>query len=260
MRKPKLLYIITKLELGGAQKQLLSLIDNLDRERFDIFLITAKTGLLLDQALKISHLKIKKSRFLERPINPLQDLLALIEIYRFIKKHNIDIVHTHSSKAGILGRVAAWLAKARYVVHTVHGWSFNDSQTGFLRNLYIALERFVSGFTDKIIVVSCYDKEKGLVNHIGKLDKYSLIRYGIDFDRFHKEEQNIKRELGIGLDDFVVTNISCFKPQKSCFDFVRLAHLVNRNLSHAKFLLVGDGDLRRSIESLILKLKLQDRI
>ncbi|MFH1413458.1 MAG: glycosyltransferase family 4 protein [Candidatus Omnitrophota bacterium] len=260
MRRTKLLYIITKLELGGAQKQLLSLISNLDRERFDIFLITAKTGLLLDEASKLSRLKIKKSRFLERPINPLKDILALFEIYRFIKKQNIEIVHTHSSKAGILGRLAAWLAKTRYIIHTVHGWPFNDFQAGFLRNLYIGLERFVAGFTDRLIVVSCHDKEKGLVNNIGKADKYSLIHYGIDFDKFNKKEQNIKKELGIGLNDFVVTNISCFKPQKSCLDFVKLAHLVNRNLSHVKFLLVGDGDLRRNIESLIIKLKLQDQI
>jgi len=82
MQAMNLLYVITKLELGGAQKQLLSLIRHLDKEKFRLFLFTAKDGLLLSEALSINGLTLKKSRCLERPINPLKDLLALIEIYR----------------------------------------------------------------------------------------------------------------------------------------------------------------------------------
>ena len=86
MRVINLLYVVTKLELGGAQKQLLSLIRHLDKKRYRLFLFTAKDGLLLPEALSINGLTVKKSICLERPINPLKDLLALIEIHRFIKK------------------------------------------------------------------------------------------------------------------------------------------------------------------------------
>lgn len=115
MQKIRLLYIITKLELGGAQKQLLELIKNLDKETFEILLFTAQDGLLLADFLSITGLKIKKSKWLKRPINPLKDFLAFLEIYQFIKKNNINVVHTHSSKAGILGRLAAKLAKVKKI-------------------------------------------------------------------------------------------------------------------------------------------------
>ena len=85
MRKINLLYVITKLELGGAQKQLLSLIRHLDKAKLKLFLFTAKSGLLIPEALSIDGLTIKRSLWLERSINPLKDLLTLIEIYRFIK-------------------------------------------------------------------------------------------------------------------------------------------------------------------------------
>ena len=260
MRLINLLYVITKLELGGAQKQLLSLIRHLDKKRFRLFLFTAEDGLLLPEALSINGLTINKSTSLERPINLLKDLLALIEIYRFIKKNNIEIVHTHSSKAGILGRLAARLAKARVIIHTVHGWSFNDYQPRGKRLFFIWLERLVAQVTDKLIVVSTYDQKKGLVNRIGKENKYSLIRYGIDYTEFCIKDQNIREELGINTNDLVIGMVSCFKPQKSPQDFIRLAFLVKKTSPDARFLLVGDGILRERIKRLIRKFNLEKQV
>ncbi len=260
MRSINLLYVITKLELGGAQKQLLSLIRHLDKKRFRLFLFTAEDGLLLPEALSINGLTINKSTCLERPINLLKDLLALIEIYRFIKKNNIEIVHTHSSKAGILGRLAARVAKVRIILHTVHGWSFNDYQPSMVRLFFIWLERLIARFTDRLIVVSDYDKQKGLWNRIGKEDKYSLIHYGIDFSEFGTKDQNIRKELRINTNDSVVCMVSCFKPQKSPQDFVRLAFLVKKLSPGSRFLLVGDGVLRKKIERLIRKFDLEKEL
>ncbi len=260
MQRINLLYVITKLELGGAQKQLLSLIRHLDNKRFRLFLFTAKDGLLLTEALSIKGLTIKKSRCLGRTINPLKDLLALIEIYRFIKKNNIEIVHTHSSKAGIVGRWAAKLAKTKVILHTVHGWSFNDYQPRPVRRLFIWLERSAAQFTDRIIVVSDYDKRKGLGNHIGADNKYVLIRYGIDYSEFDIKEQNIREELKIDTNDLVVGMIACLKSQKSPQDFIRLASLVNKVSTPVKFLLIGDGVLRKKIEKLIHKFNLQKQV
>jgi glycosyltransferase involved in cell wall biosynthesis len=252
--------VITKLELGGAQKQLLSLITRLDKERFNIFLFTAQDGLLIKEASSITGLTIKKSRYLERPINPLKDLLALIEIYKFIKKNNIDIVHTHSSKAGILGRFVARLAKVKFIIHTVHGWSFNDYQPLFMRSVFIGLERLSARFTHKLIVVSYYDRKKGLKNRIAREDKYRLIRYGIEYTEFISGDQKIKEEFGINSTDLIVGMISCFKPQKSPQDFIKLSFLVNRILPNVKFLLVGDGILRNQVKKLINKFQLQNKV
>jgi glycosyltransferase involved in cell wall biosynthesis len=260
MPKINLLYIITKLELGGAQKQLLNLIRRLDKERFNILLFTAQDGLLVGDASSISGLILNRSKYLECPINPFKDSLALIEIFLFIKKNKIDIVHTHSSKAGILGRFAAKLARAKVIVHTVHGWSFNNCQSNLKRIFFIWLERLAAEFTDKLIVVSGHDMDIGLENRIGTTTKYTIIRYGIDYGEFAVKEKNIKEELGIPSDNSIVTMVSCLKPQKRPQDFIRIASLVAKELSKVKFLLVGDGILRSTVEDLIDKFKLQQKV
>ncbi|MDP3731634.1 MAG: glycosyltransferase family 4 protein, partial [Candidatus Omnitrophota bacterium] len=231
-----------------------------DQDKFKPFLFTAKDGLLIPEASAINGLTLKKSRCLERPINPLKDLLALIEIYRFIKINNIEIIHTHSSKAGILGRFAARLAKVKVIIHTVHGWSFNDCQPRAERLFFILLERLSAWFSDKLVVVSYCDRQKGLDNHIGKENKYSLIRYGVDYTEFNIKDQNIREELGIKPNDLVVGMIACFKPQKSPQDFIKLAFLTKRALPDARFLLVGDGVLRKNTEKLIHKFNLEKQI
>ena len=261
-RRYNILYVVTKLELGGAQKQALSLMRRLNNEEYNIFLFTADVGLLMDEALAISGITVKRSRFLERPINPLKDLLALFEIYSFIREKQIDIVHTHSSKAGIVGRLAARIAGVKIIIHTVHGWSFNDYQPFWTRLLYIGLERWIGGFTNRLIVVSRYDQEKGLSNAIVSENRYSLIRYGIDYAEFSGKQgtEKTRQELGIGADDLVVGMIACFKPQKSPGDFVRLAGLINQSLPGVKFVLVGDGVLRESIEDLISQYNLPNNM
>jgi len=257
MPKANLLYVITKLELGGAQKQLLGLARLLDKERFNPFLFTCRDGFLWQEVSSINGLTLKKSRFLERSINPLKDFLVLIEICRFIKKNNIDIVHTHSSKAGILGRWAGRLAGVKVIIHTVHGWSFNDYQPWLVKRIFIWLEKISAGITDKLIVVSNHDKEKGLNCGIGSSDKYALIHYGIDYAAFQPEGEDLRRGLGINADDLAVGMISCLKPQKCPQDFIKLGRLISKDMANVKFVLIGDGALRSRVKKLISSFKLE---
>jgi glycosyltransferase involved in cell wall biosynthesis len=262
MPKINLLYVITKLELGGAQKQTLSLINQLDKNRYNVFLFTAKNGLLIPQAQSIAGLNLVKSKFLERPINPVKDGLALIELYFFIKKNAIQIIHTHSSKAGILGRLAGALAKTPRIIHTAHGWSFNDYQSAVIRYLYVWLERFCANFTSKIIVVSAFDRKQGLKRSIGRPDQYSLIRYGLEIDGFKDLEKGSQARKFLGISDgaLVVGMVACFKPQKAPLDFIELAARVSKNFPGTKFVLVGDGKLRRKIELRIRQLNLETEV
>jgi glycosyltransferase involved in cell wall biosynthesis len=260
MQRINILYVVTKLELGGAQKQLLSLLKGLDCKQFKPFLFTAGEGFLIPEAQAISGLTLKKSRYLKRAINPFRDFLVLIELYQFIRKNTIVIVHTHSSKAGILGRLAAKLAKVVVIIHTVHGWSFNDYQSKPRRLLFLWLERFAASFTDKLIAVSAYDIQKGLSSRIGQKEKYKFIRYGIDYVEFKKKDLKIREELGIKSEDLVVGMVSCFKPQKSPHDFIRLACLTKSAMPNIKFLLVGDGYLRKSLEKSIRRSNMQGEI
>ncbi|MFH0984793.1 MAG: glycosyltransferase family 4 protein [Candidatus Omnitrophota bacterium] len=259
MQKVRILYVITQLELGGAQTQLLSLIRGIDKDRYALFLFTGQEGPLVEEALSMDGLVVHRSRYLKRPIDPLKDILSLIEMIRFIRRNKIDIVHTHSSKAGILGRFAGALVRARIILHTVHGWAFHDFQKPFIRNLYRGLEKFTAKFTDKIIVVSEHDRQKGLGCGIGSEKHYALIRYGIDRARFEKRDLYIRKELGIPEDAVVIGTIACFKPQKSPEDFIKLASYAKEALPHAWFLWVGDGVLREKMERSIDELDLRSR-
>ncbi|MDD5116167.1 MAG: glycosyltransferase family 4 protein [Candidatus Omnitrophica bacterium] len=261
MPKINLLYIITKLELGGAQKQLLSLIGSLDREKYNIFLFAARDGLLVGEASSINGLVFKRSDFLERPVNPLRDALAFFEIYSFIRKNGIQAVHTHSSKAGILGRFAARAARVPVIIHTVHGWSFHDYQPGPLRYFYILLERICALFTSRIITVSFFDKKKGLKSSIGKDGQYVIIKYGIDAERFRLSQgrKEARAALRIGDNELAIGMIACFKPQKSPADFIKIADGIRKRIPDTKFIMVGDGVLRKRLSALIKKLGLNDR-
>jgi glycosyltransferase involved in cell wall biosynthesis len=262
MPRINLLYVITKLELGGAQKQLLSLIKNLDKQKYNIFLFTAQEGLLIQEAALINGLILKKSRFLERLINPLKDFLALIEIYGFIKNNKIQIVHTHSSKAGILGRLAAKFAKTPVIIHTVHGWSFHDYQPKVVYHFYLILEKICALVTDKIIVVSRYDKDKGLSNLVGKKSQYILIRYGLNYNELKgsQERSIVRQSLGLNDLDLVAGMVACFKPQKAPLDFIELAGLIKKDFPNVKFVLVGDGELRKKITVRIKQLNLEGQV
>lgn len=261
-RKINILYVITKLELGGAQKQLLSLVRGLDKEKFNPCIFTAYDGLLVDAARNIPGLRLIRCRFLERTIRPIKDILAFFFLYCFIKNNKIDIVHTHSSKAGILGRLAAKASGVRIIIHTVHGWSFHDYQSRIAYYFYLFLEKFCAHFSSAIIVVSQWDKRQAVRQLAGKQDKYKLIRYALNYEEFKKSTggSQTRKEFGLSGTDLVVGMIACFKPQKSPLDFIKLAAAIKKDFPHTKFILVGDGILRKKIYALINKLNLKEQI
>jgi glycosyltransferase involved in cell wall biosynthesis len=181
-------------------------------------------------------------------------LVALFKLISIFRKEDIDLVHTHSSKAGILGRWAARLAGVPIVVHTIHGWGFHNRQNFLIRGFYVFLERITAGITDRLIIVSESDIEKGLNAGIARADKYTLIRYGIPMQKFTCCEFDIKKrkeELGIRTDSPVVGMVACLKPQKNILDFIKMASIVLKERPNVQFILVGDGILRKKAERLI---------
>ena len=260
MQRINLLFVITKLELGGAQKQLLSFMRLLDKERYNPFLFTSSKGILFTEALQLEEVMLYGSSYLDRELNFFKDICAFFELVFFIKKNKITIVHTHSSKAGIIGRLAARLAGVKVILHSVHGWSFYDAQAFLVRRITIALERLVSYFTDVFIVVSQHDLSKGLMHKIGRSSAYALVRYGIVPDDFRNHPTHLRRELKISDEDCVITNISCFKLQKACLDYIRVAQIVEKQVPGVKFILVGDGVMRPQIEELIRIKNLQNTV
>ena len=258
VEKIKVVHIITLLELGGAQENTLYTCEHLDKNKFDVILICGKGGILDAQTKNIKTYFVKE---LIREICPLYDLLAFIKIYKILKKEKPDIVHTHSSKAGIIGRWAVYCAKVPVIIHTFHGFGFNDEQNYFIRIIYILAERLTAKITDKLVAVSYENISKGLKNKIGNELQYTMIRSGIKLQDYQIkiDVEKKKKEFAI-INENVVGMIACFKKQKAPLDFIKTAKLVCAEKSDAKFILVGDGVLRKRIETEIKKLNLEKNV
>lgn len=251
MNKIKVAVIITKLELGGAQKVAISICEKLDKNKFDTVLICGCGGILDEETQ--NKIKVIFIKDLIREINPIKDLKALFSIYKILKKEKPDIVHTHSSKAGIIGRLAAKLCGIKNIIHTIHGFSFNDTQSILKRNLFIFLEKAGAKISKYLIPVSTENITKGLSNHIGKKEQYKYIRLGVDIDNFKNFNgiPSLKKELNINDHDVLVTTIGPFKPQKNLPDFIKIAKNISDKHKQFKFVIVGDGILRPQFEKLI---------
>jgi len=275
MDRITVVHIITKLELGGAQQNTLFTVKHLDRTSFDVLLIAGSGGILTEEALKLSDVTVHLIPELVREIGPLKDLKALIKIKTILKQLQRDqqkenrenagdiIVHTHCSKAGILGRWAAYLAGIRCIVHSYHGFSFNVFQPPLLSAGYIFLERITSIITTKFIMVSKANIERGIHKKILMRDKVILIRSGIDIEKFQKAECAVmtKRKELAGSDEIpLIAMIACLKPQKAPLDFIKVANSVLQHTPEARFVLVGDGVLRPDVEQLIRQLGLDNKI
>jgi glycosyltransferase involved in cell wall biosynthesis len=265
MKSVQVVHIITKLELGGAQQNTLFTIAHLDRKYFRPYLITHNEGILLSEAAALEGVKTFLLPELIREINPLMDMRALLKIRGILRdlktSDSAIIVHTHSSKAGILGRWAARFAGADIIIHTVHGFGFHDQQPSPVRKFIILLEKVTAMITDKLIAVSKANIKKGVGVGIFPPKKAVLIRSGIELEQFTGVRVNKaqkKEELGTALKFPLATMIGCLKPQKAPLDYVEIAYLVLQ-VKDAYFILVGDGILREKVEKRVDELGLRKR-
>ncbi len=257
MSQVRVLQVITRLIVGGAQETVMLVAATLDPTRFDASVIsgpqTGPEGSLQEQ-VRERGVPLTIEPALVREISPVKDTLALIRLTRFIQRGRYDIVHTNSSKAGILGRWAAWLAGVPTIVHTVHGWAHNDRQHLLVRRFYIFLEQITQFITDRLIVVSPRDTEKGLADSIASPEKYVTIRSGIELDRFRqpsRPRKAVQAELGIPVDAAVVGTVTRLSPQKAPLDFVAAAARVAARRPNVHFVIVGDGPLRAEVQAQI---------
>ena len=211
------LYIITKLELGGAQKVCLSLFEGLHNNGNNTFLISGNEGPLA------THVQNKKNVYLlphfKREISltsvttELKTFFKLIRHIRTLKKKHPDlIVHTHSTKAGLLGRWAAFFAGITTRIHTVHGYHFHDHQPRFVWLISYLLELFTSFITTHYICVSSTDAQEGKKLLPGFSKKYSLIRAAVDWQQFYLPARTTQMDTDTM---FVVGTVACFKKQKN---------------------------------------------
>ncbi len=264
--KIKVLHLITRMILGGAQENTLATVKILsEKSEYEVTLATGPPigpeGSLMEEAER-TKAEIVLISELRREINPLLDAISFIKLYILILRGKYDIVHTHSSKAGILGRIAAKLAGTKRVIHTIHGLPFHPYQNRFLNFIYVWLEKFAALFSNRIITVCDAMKEKAVSHRIGHEGKFLTIYSGMNLDQFlkaGKDTTGIRKKLGIGKDDIVIGKIGRFFPLKGHKYFIRAAPLVVKTFPDVKFLLIGDGILRDKLKSEVINLGLRDK-
>ena len=256
----KVALIITKLQLGGAQKSVLYTARHIG-DNFEPCLLCGAGG-YLDKYAK-DHIKnLTFIKHLDRAINPFKDTLAFFEIGKTLKKIEPQIVHTNSSKAGILGRLAAKVYTKAKIIHTVHGFAFYEGQNKITKNFYILLEKLLAKITDVMIFVSKKDMQTALDLKITTPEKARLIRAGVrvytpeNVRDFNKEK--LKEELGLKPENKVVLSISNLKPQKNPLDSVKVAKEVCKVLPNTVFLYLGTGPLEKETQNLIKKYNLEN--
>lgn len=262
----RVLHPITRLIIGGAQENTILTATLLDETEWDVTVLsgpqTGSEGSLIEAAYD-RGLTLEIEPTLVREIHPVKDAITFLRLIRFMRKGNYTIVHTHSSKAGILGRWAAKLAGVPIIVHTVHGWGHHERQHPLVRAVYIALEKLTLPITDKLIVVSSLNIEKGLADGIGAAKDYVVIRSGIELERFgHPTVPCIETRTtwGIPEDAQVVGTVTRLSPQKAPLDFIKAAATVLESYPETWFVMVGDGPLHADVKALATELGISQQL
>lgn len=260
------LHLITRLIVGGAQENTIDTAANLDQDLFKTEIIsglqTGSEGSLVED-VRIKGIPLTLIPELVREVSPRNDFRALRKLHSTMRSCNPAIVHTHSSKAGILGRLAARMAGVPVIVHTIHGWGFHDFMPLPQRYFYILLERLLARFTHALIAVSNQDIQVGLRNNIGSEDQYHLIRSAILTKKISPDQIDPKisrTEFGIPQDAIVIGTIGRLSPQKNPKDWIRIAGLIHRSFPDVFFLVVGDGPLRSQVEQEVRKMDVAEKI
>ncbi|MGH7254403.1 MAG: glycosyltransferase family 4 protein [Nitrospirales bacterium] len=256
-------HVITKLELGGAQQNTLFTVGHLDRTRFRPALITGEAGLLDAEARALPGVEFHQVPSLVRPVRPLRDLRAFLALTRLLARIKPAIVHTHSSKAGILGRWAARAAGVPIIIHSIHGFGVTPSQSSLMRRTLIGMERLAARVTTRFFAVSDANRRLGIELGLFRPEQVRVLRSGVDLEALRRvtvDRAAKRRELGFTPDQPLVGMVAALKPQKAPVDFVRLAAAVARARPDVRFVLIGDGELRPAVEAEVARLGMADSL
>ena len=238
-KKTVIAYLVRPAE-GGIKSHLLTLLSGLDRTQFEPVVICPPDTSLCREVEQAGCRVIPLD--LVGELNPIKDLRAVLGLRRILRRVKPDILHIHSAKAGLIGRLAAASLRRPRIVLTMHSFVF-DERVGPLKRAVAAwTERRLSGLTDRIIAVSRALRDE-LVLRMGlPADKIAVIPNGVTFREVRKSGGNPPRR--------TVGTVSRLAPQKGVDCFIRAAALVRKKLPSARFFIIGDGPLREKLEAL----------
>lgn len=245
MKKKKIKILHVAQAAGGVDRYIRMLLKYLDKEKFENILVCSQDFREKDYKNLVDFFEQVK---MDRAIGS-NDLKAIGEVRRLIKRYNPDIVYAHSSKAGAIARVADIGLKNR-CLYNPHGWAFNMRCPAKKKAMYTAIEKIAAPFCDKIICISDAEKQSALDKKICREDKLQVIFNGVDIEAYENGiHGTVKRkDLNIPEDAFVVGMVGRISPQKAPDIFIKMAKHVKDKVSNAHFIIVGNGDQEAEIK------------
>ena len=261
------MHIITRMILGGAQENTLYTCTGLRSSgRWGVELVTGPAegpeGELVDEARR-QGVAVTVLPEMVRAISPLADWRCYRRLVAMIRERRPAIVHTHSSKAGVLGRMAAARAGVPVVIHTIHGLPFHPYEKWWRNRIYIAAERYAARRCHRIICVADAMRRQALAAGVGRPEQYRVIHSGMETRTFGSAELDgpaVRRELGIPEGALVIGKIARLFELKGHEDVLRAAVKIFGEVPEAHLLFVGDGILRSELERLAAELGVADRV
>ncbi len=255
MKKVKLLHIQLLPLLSGVQNMMIQLLKGLNPETFEIIVISRDNGPMVDEIKKNGWQHITLNS-LTRNISVL-DLKAFIDLFIILRKIKPDIVHTHSSKTGFIGRITAKLAGVKLVIHTLHGFSFHPFQPKVIRFFYQTLESFAAMFADYNVFVNQFEKDYA-IHKLGFNSKKTLSIYnGI---KVYPKTKEYPFDLTFFNQPLKVVSVSRFSKQKNIIDTIQQAIEIVKSKSNVTFTFYGDGELFDDAQKLIESNVVPDKI
>ena len=247
----RIVHVITRLIIGGAQENTLLTVEGLYHQYHDdVTLITGPAegpeGDLFDRAEQLG-LKVEVFPELVRAIRPTVDLKAYRRLRAAFRRLEPEVVHTHSSKAGILGRAAAWHENVPAVIHTIHGMPFGKFETPLKNRLYIALERWAARRCHAIVSVCDAMTDQALAAGVGRPEQFVTVYSGMNADAFldpPRSREDVRHELGLADDEIAFATVARLFELKGHDDIVDVAATVLASNPKVRFVWIGDGILR----------------
>jgi glycosyltransferase involved in cell wall biosynthesis len=247
MQRKRIMYIITSSETGGAQMHLLELIKYACLTGHEVALVTGSDGMLSDRVRDLG-VRVDVVRSMRRAVHPIRDLLAVRQVRHLIDSFRPDFIHAHSTKAGIVGRLAAHM-EGIPCVFTAHGWAFTEGVRGFRRNAAIITERIASRWTSRIITVSEYDRRHALKCKVGNERQLVTVHNGVpDSPRRVRKVNNAVP---------VVTMVARFAEPKNQADLLRALAPVSIPY---RVQFVGTGPTLEAAKGLAVGLGISNRV
>lgn len=259
--KIKVLHIHTLPVISGSGINTFLSMKYLNKSKYETALACAAGG-KLETLIKENDFEFIPVKNLVNPINIIKDIKALIEIIKIIKTNNYDIIHTHNSKAGFIGRLAAKIAGTKKIVHTVHGFSFHNKEGFIRRNLFLILEKIAVYFCTDMIFISQPLIDWGKQYNIYKKNRTTKIYSGIEIDRFDFNIINskLRKEIGVSEKDFVIGEVAKLWEGKGHFTILKAAKILKKTIPNLKIVFIGEGYLENKLKNYVESNNMKDYV